>query len=69
MYPWNYVEDMVNLVKKILKEEGSLFLQDIIIRFQEWYNITPPISIPETIKIMEYRNVVRKENGKYVLTT
>ena len=68
MYPWNYVEDMVNLVKKILKEHSPLSLQEIIIKFQEWYNIVPPISISETLRIMEYRNIVTKKEGKYSLT-
>ena len=67
MYPWNYVEDMVNLVKRILKEEGGLSLQEIIVKFQEWYNITPPLDIPEVVRIMEYRGIVKKENGKYTL--
>jgi len=69
MYPWNYVEDMVNLIKKILKEEGALSLQDIIIKFQEWYSIVPPLTIAETIKIMEYRGIIKRENGKYSLIT
>ncbi|UXD21916.1 phosphoribosyl transferase [Ignicoccus pacificus DSM 13166] len=69
MYPWNYVEDMVNLVKKILKEEGDLSLQEIIIKFQEWYGIVPPLTLAETIRIMEYRGVIERKNGKYVLTT
>ncbi len=67
MYPWNYVEDMVNLVKKILKEEGSLNMQELIVKFQEWYNITPPLEIPEVVRIMEYRGLIKKENGKYTL--
>jgi len=69
MYPWNYVEDMVNLVKKILKEHGALSLQEIIIKFQEWYNIVPPITLAETLRIMEYRGVVAREGGKYALTS
>jgi hypoxanthine phosphoribosyltransferase len=69
MYPWNYVEDMVNLVKKILKEEKELSLQDIIIKFQEWYDVVPPLTLAETIRIMEYRGVVERRNGRYVLTT
>lgn len=67
MYPWNYVEDMVNLVKKMLKEEGELSLQEITVKFKEWYNITPPLSIAETVHIMEYRGLINKVNGKYVL--
>ncbi len=70
MYPWNYVEDMVNLVKKILKEEGEpLSLQEIIIKFQEWYNIVPPLTLAETVKLMEYRGLIKREEGKYVLIT
>jgi len=67
MYPWNYVEDMVNLIKKILKEHNNLSLQEIIIKFQEWYNITPPLTIAETMRIMEYRGLVKRKDGKYVL--
>lgn len=68
MYPWNYVEDMVNLVKKILKEHAPLSLQEIIIKFQEWYNITPPIPLSETLRVMEYRGLVKKVDGKYELS-
>jgi hypoxanthine phosphoribosyltransferase len=67
MYPWNYVEDMVNLVKKILKEHGALSLQEIVIKFQEWYNIVPPMTLSETMRIMEYRGLVKRKEGKYVL--
>ncbi len=67
MYPWNYVEDMVNLVKRILKEKGELSLQEITVQFKEWYNIRPPLSIAETVHLMEYRGLVTKVNGKYVL--
>ncbi len=66
MYPWNYTEDMVNLVKKILKEKPHT-LQELILTFKEWYEIEPPISIPEIVRIMEYRGLVKKVNGKYAL--
>ncbi len=68
MYPWNYVEDMVNLVKKILKEHAPLSLQEIIVKFQEWYAIVPPIAISETVRIMEYRGIIKRTNGKYTLS-
>ncbi len=66
MYPWNYTEDMVNLVKKILKE-GPKTLQELIILFKEWYEIDPPMPVPEAVRIMEYRGLVKKVNGKYTL--
>uniref|UniRef100_A0A7J3ZL80 Phosphoribosyltransferase n=1 Tax=Fervidicoccus fontis TaxID=683846 RepID=A0A7J3ZL80_9CREN len=52
MYPWNYMEDTINLVKKILQEDPSTPLLPGAVEelFEKSYGIKPPISVEEAIR-------------------
>ncbi len=62
MYPWNYWEDMINLVGKILKEKAEtkekLDSNEIERDFRDSYGVLPPIPIEDVIKEMQYRNKI-----------
>jgi hypoxanthine phosphoribosyltransferase len=55
MYPWNYWEDMINLLGKIIKEKGHLDEQDLEGEFKESYGISPPIPIKDVLDEMKHR--------------
>jgi hypoxanthine phosphoribosyltransferase len=56
MYPWNYWEDEINLVKKIISESG---LEDLEKKFEESYGIKPPIPLPKILDEMKRRKILQ----------
>ena len=52
MYPWNYMEDTINLIKKILQEDPNTPLPpgELEELFERSYGVRPPISIEEAIR-------------------
>ncbi|MGB9726039.1 MAG: phosphoribosyltransferase [Fervidicoccaceae archaeon] len=69
MYPWNYYEDSVNLVKKILQSDAtrSWRISDIEEEFRKSYEIIPPIPIEEIIKEGVRRGVFYYTDGEVKL--
>lgn len=61
MYPWNYWEDEINLVNKILVEKGTqdLDINELKKIFAESYGITqPPIPLENIIREMKRRKII-----------
>ncbi|MEM0179621.1 MAG: phosphoribosyltransferase [Fervidicoccaceae archaeon] len=69
MYPWNYYEDSVNLVKKILQSDASRkwSIAEIENEFKKSYEIDPPIHIEEVVKEGVRRGVFYYVNGEVKL--
>ncbi len=59
MYPWNYVEDTINLTKKILQEDPkrAWSIEEIKSAFYDHYGIKPLIPIEETVKEAARRGI------------
>jgi Predicted phosphoribosyltransferases len=50
MYPWNYWEDEINLVRKLIeKPNAQVNAEELKRRFIEAYGINPPINIEEIL--------------------
>ncbi|BCS92914.1 phosphoribosyltransferase [Metallosphaera javensis (ex Sakai et al. 2022)] len=58
MYPWNYWEDEINLVKKLIDEKGSVDGRIIEAGFKENYGITPPIPLEKILSEMKRRKIL-----------
>jgi len=65
MYPWNYIEDSINLIKKILQEDPKtpLKITELIKRFTSDYNINPPVNLEDIIKEGVRRGIFAYEDG------
>lgn len=65
MYPWNYMEDTINLIKKILQEDPKTprSVEELDKLFREHYGVTPPIMISEAIEEAVRRGIFTIENG------
>ena len=60
MYPWNYWEDEINLVRKILAEDNKV-IEDLELlkkKFAESYNIEPPIPLEKIVAEMKRRRLI-----------
>ncbi len=56
MYPWNYWEDMINLVGKIINEKGKMMNPaELEKEFADSYGAIPPIPLEEVLNEMRYR--------------
>ncbi|ABP94925.1 phosphoribosyltransferase [Metallosphaera sedula] len=58
MYPWNYWEDEINLVKKLIDERRSVDGKVIESGFKENYGITPPIPLQRILSEMKRRKMI-----------
>ena len=60
MYPWNYWEDEINLVKKIVAEDNRVIndLELLKKKFVESYNIEPPIPLEKIVAEMKRRKLI-----------
>lgn len=58
MYPWNYWEDEINLVKKLIDEKRSVDGKVIESGFKENYGITPPIPLQRILSEMKRRKMI-----------
>ncbi len=60
MYPWNYWEDEINLVNKILAERFTTNINELKSLFKQNYGIEePPIPIEDIIKEMKRRKMIK----------
>jgi len=66
MYPWNYYEDSINLVKKILQSDSNRKwkLEEIEEEFRKSYEIRPPVPIDEVVKEGVRRGIFYFSNGE-----
>ena len=60
MYPWNYWEDEINLVRKILTEDERIINDFTLLKkkFIESYNIEPPIPLEKILAEMKRRKLI-----------
>ena len=66
VFPWNFVEDMINLVSNILEERESASTEEIIELFRELHGLeVPEGKLEEALKIAEHRKVFKFGDGKW----
>lgn len=58
MYPWNYWEDEINLVSKLIVERKTKDLVDLERAFKESYGIDPPITLDKIFLEMKRRKIL-----------
>lgn len=70
LYPWNQMEDTINLIKKILQEKPLVprTIDDLKTLFMESYGIEPPIDVEEAVKEGVRRGIFIYLDGKVRLT-
>jgi hypoxanthine phosphoribosyltransferase len=70
LYPWNQMEDTINLIKKILQEKPLVprTIDDLKTLFRESYGIEPPINVEEAVKEGVRRGIFIYLDGKVRLT-
>ncbi|AOL17051.1 phosphoribosyltransferase [Sulfolobus sp. A20] len=60
MYPWNYWEDEINLINKILAERFTTNINELKSLFKQNYGVEePPIPIEDIIKEMKRRKMIK----------
>lgn len=70
LYPWNQMEDTINLIKKILQEKPLVprTIDELKSLFKESYGIEPPIDVEEAIREGVRRGIFIYLDGKVRLT-
>ncbi|ASJ10743.1 xanthine phosphoribosyltransferase [Thermococcus sp. P6] len=64
IFPWNFVEDMINLVNNLFEEKEVLTTEEIIGLFKELHGIViPGERIEEALRMAERRNVFKFEGA------
>jgi hypoxanthine phosphoribosyltransferase len=58
MYPWNYWEDEINLVRKLLEERKGVKVSELERDFEESYGVRPPISLNKIEDEMRRRRLI-----------
>lgn len=56
MYPWNYWEDEINLVRKLMNE--GVKTEELEKKFVESYGVKPPISLQKILQEMKRRDLL-----------
>jgi len=68
IFPWNVVEDLINLVSNYLREQGPSSPKDILLGMKDWYGIDVSEELlDEVLSEMEFREMVKVENGSVSL--
>ncbi|WP_456368133.1 phosphoribosyltransferase [Thermococcus sp.] len=66
VFPWNFVEDMINLVSNILEEKEAVSTDEIITLFKELHGLeVPKGKLEEALRMAEYRKIFKFRNGKW----
>lgn len=70
LYPWNQMEDTINLTKKILQEKPLVprTIDELKSLFRESYGIDPPIELEEAVREAVRRGIFIYVDGKVRLT-
>jgi len=60
MYPWNYWEDEINLIRKIVAEDNKIINNLVLLKkkFVESYNAEPPIPLEKIVAEMKRRKLI-----------
>ncbi len=75
MYPWNYMEDTINLIKKILQEnpKEDYRISDLTVKFRENYGVDPPIKVEDAVRegcrrgVFVYKDGFVRLSEKYIM--
>jgi len=66
VFPWNFVEDVINLVGNILDEREAVSTDEIIGLFRELHGIDVPRGrLEEALAMAEHRKVFKFREGKW----
>ncbi len=66
VFPWNFVEDMINLVTNLFEERESLTTDEIIDLFKELHNLeVPKGKLEEALRMAERRKVFKFREGAW----
>ncbi|AMM54123.1 phosphoribosyltransferase [Pyrococcus kukulkanii] len=67
IFPWNFVEDMINLTNNLFEEKDKLTTDEIIELFKQLHGIEVPKGrLEEALRMAEKRNIFKFENGFWV---
>lgn len=69
IYPWNFIEDMVNIISRIMREGDKDYWSktDIKKDLKDLYQIEPG-RLDEVLNEIIYRGIIKEYNGMYILT-
>jgi hypoxanthine phosphoribosyltransferase len=68
IFPWNVLEDLINLVSNYLREQGPSPPDDILSGLKDWYGIDVSEELlDEVLSEMEFREMIGVENGNVSL--
>ncbi len=66
VFPWNFVEDVINLVGNILEEKEAVTTDEILELFKELHGLeVPKGKLEEALRMAEYRKVFKFRDGKW----
>ena len=66
VFPWNFVEDMINLVNNLLEERESLTTDEIIELFRELHGLeVPKGKLEEALRMAERRKIFKFREGAW----
>ncbi len=67
VFPWNFVEDMINLVSNILEEKEAVSTDEIVELFKELHGLeVPKGKLEEALRMAEMRKVFKFREGKWL---
>jgi len=66
VFPWNFVEDIINLVGNILEDKDGVTTDEIIELFRELHGLEVPRGrLEEALRMAEYRKVFKFRDGRW----
>ena len=66
VFPWNFVEDMINLVNNLFEEKETLTTDEIVELFKELHGLeVPKGKLEEALRIAERRKVFKFREGAW----
>ncbi len=70
VFPWNFVEDMINLVKEILDEKGKASTEELLKILEELHGVAPERkAFEKAMKVAEMRGELKLEEGFWIKST
>jgi len=67
VFPWNFIEDMINLIGNLFEEKEKLTVDEIKALFEELHNLrVPKEKIEEALIIAEKRKIFKKEGEIWI---
>jgi hypothetical protein len=67
VFPWNFIEDMINLTGNLFEEKEKLTVDEIKALFEELHNLrVPKEKIEEALIIAEKRKIFKKEGEIWI---